>query len=727
MKSPRWRGARAAEAAADAVERLLVVYAQILFSRSAVVGLLLLLATAVVPRAALFGVVAVVTSTVLARAIGLERAAVDAGAYGYNALLLGLGVSQSFSGGASAVALTVVVAAASVVVTAGLRSLLGVANLPALTLPFVALHALVLGTAHATGAPVSLPDLDPLASSPLPAAVAAFVRSLGALFFLPRLDAGAIVLVALVVHSRISTVLAAAAFALAAGVAHAIGAAPDGGLLLTLGYNGMLTAVALGAVWYVPSGSSFLVGLLGAGVSTLVAIGGAAALAGLSVPIGILPLNATVLITLAALRRRDRDDRPKSVDFISGTPEENLAYSRAVHARFGWMYPVALRLPFRGTWVCTQGVDGAITHKADWRHGFDFEVKDADGSLHRSEGLTVEDYHSWRLPVLAAADGLVVEVEANQPDNPIGQQDLEHNWGNYVIIHHAEGLYSLVAHLAHRGVKVKAGQAVKCGDTLGLAGSSGRSPRPHLHFQLQGGPKLGAPTIPCAWNEVVASGDARGPRLVRSATPVEGEELRNAESDPEIGAHLAFVPGEEWVFRARGAEERIGAEVDLYGRRVLVSRDRPATLFYAVTDDAFTVLDVVGDRASVLYLLRAALSRVPFDATAGLVFGDTLPARGLRPWLWRALSDVVAPFRSKDGVEMAYRMRREGGLLVVTGKSDRRGRAGAAFVRTRAELTRGAGPGRLELCVNEVSVVAERMPAATGSDDGAIERRKEQR
>ena len=726
MKAARGRGALAAESAADAVERLLAVYAQILFSRSATVGLILLLATAVVPRAALFGVVAVATATFVARALGLERAATDAGAYGYNALLLGLGASQSFEGGPSALAIAVVAAAVSVVLTAGMKSLLGVASLPALTLPFVVIWALVSAARHAAGAGPAPHDADAMATLVGAGALASFAKSLGALFFLPRVDAGALVLLALLVHSRISTVLAMLAFAFAALAAHALGALGEG-LLPTLGYNGMLTAVALGAVWYVPSVSSFLVGLLGAGVSMLVAVGGAAALAGTPMSIGILPLNAAVLLMLAALRRRDRDDRPRSVDFMAGTPEENLAYSRGVHARFGWLYPVAIRLPFRGTWVCTQGVDGDITHKGDWRHGFDFEVRDADGQLFRGEGGALDDYHCWRLPVLAAADGVVVEVETSLADNPVGQQDLERNWGNYVLVWHADGLYSLVAHLAHKSVKVKAGQSVKRGDLLGLSGSSGRSPRPHLHFQLQAGAKVGAPTIPCAFNDVVASGGERGPRLVRKATPKVDEELRNAEADGELGAHLAFVPGDEWVFRTAGRDERVGCEIDLYGRRLLVSRDAPATLYYAADEDAFTVLDVVGDRKSVLHVLRAALSRVPFDATPGLAFGDTLPARELRPLVWRVLSDFVAPFRTNDGVEMTYRMHREGGVLVVKGESEARARGGATRVRTRAELTRGAGPARLELVVNDVSVVAERMPAEAAKNEGALARPKEQR
>lgn len=274
------RGARLAEASAGALERLLAVYAQVLFSRSVVVGLLLLLATAVAPRAGLMGVLAVVTADVFARLLGLEQRVIASGVYGYNALLLGLGVGQSFAGFGPVIGVTVLAAVASVVVTAALRSLLGAVNLPVLTLPFVGLFALLLGGADGAGATLLFAEPDTVTVARLPYHVGAFLRSLGALFFLPRLDAGALVLAALVVHSRISTMLAVLAFVLVVFAARALGSGHDDSVVFSLGYNGMVAAVALGAVWYVPSWSSVLVGLVATAVSMLVALGVRPALEG---------------------------------------------------------------------------------------------------------------------------------------------------------------------------------------------------------------------------------------------------------------------------------------------------------------------------------------------------------------------------------------------------------------------------------------------------------------
>lgn len=694
---------------AAAVEAFLRVYAQILFSRSPAVGALVLAATAMVPRAMVAGAAAVLVATVTALLLDLDREAIRSGDYGYNALLAGLGVGQTFGGGAAA-ALLISAAAASVLVTAALRAWLGGASLPALSLPFIAAFQLALGAASFAGAAPGPHGIDPspLAAA-LPAGLVLFVRSLGGLFFLPRLDAGALVLAALLLHSRIAASLAASAFAAVLLLLGQIPALPAGVSVEGLGYNAMLAAVTLGGVFFVPSSSSFLLALLGAAVSVLGAVGLAGPAARLGVPLLILPFNATVLLTLFALRQRAHDLRPKSVDFISGTPEENLAYYRTRRSRFQWLYPVAFTLPVRGVWSCTQAIDGAFTHQGSWRHAFDLEVRDADGHLARGEGRAVDEYHCFRLPVLAAADGTVIAVEGGVADNAVGAIDVDRNWGNHVLVQHAAGLYSLVAHLSRGSVKVTRGQVVRRGEVIGLCGSSGRSPRPHVHFHLQGTPVLGAPTLPCRFTDVVLERGPGAASLETALVPEEGDAVRNLEPGDDLAGYFALPAGKSWSFRMGKAVERVSADVDLHGRLLLSSRDQPATLFYGRSEAFFTAYDVVGGKRSVLHLVRAALSRVPFEANEALGWTDHLPARPFRPWLGRVLFDLLSPFLPRDGIEMEFRMRREGPRLVVEGQSRRRDRRGAPLVRTRAELERGAGPARVEVWVRGKVRSAERI------------------
>jgi murein DD-endopeptidase MepM/ murein hydrolase activator NlpD len=60
--------------------------------------------------------------------------------------------------------------------------------------------------------------------------------------------------------------------------------------------------------------------------------------------------------------------------------------------------------------------------------------------------------------------------------------------GNLIIIKHAEGEYSLLAHFKQNSIRVKIGDKVTKGQTIGLCGNSGNSSEPHLHFQVQNTP-----------------------------------------------------------------------------------------------------------------------------------------------------------------------------------------------------------------------------------------------
>lgn len=86
-------------------------------------------------------------------------------------------------------------------------------------------------------------------------------------------------------------------------------------------------------------------------------------------------------------------------------------------------------------------------------------------------------------PVLAAREGTVIYTEANQvygaqvPDM-MGK-------ANEVRIQHIDGTFAIYAHLSHGGVYVYPGQRVAAGQQIGLAGSTGYSSGPHLHFAVQ--------------------------------------------------------------------------------------------------------------------------------------------------------------------------------------------------------------------------------------------------
>jgi len=87
-------------------------------------------------------------------------------------------------------------------------------------------------------------------------------------------------------------------------------------------------------------------------------------------------------------------------------------------------------------------------------------------------------------PVRAARDGTVMEVEADH-DGGGADRATDLDRANFVRILHADGSMALYAHLQHDSVRVRPGQQVLAGETIGLVGATGFATGPHLHFAVQ--------------------------------------------------------------------------------------------------------------------------------------------------------------------------------------------------------------------------------------------------
>ena len=76
--------------------------------------------------------------------------------------------------------------------------------------------------------------------------------------------------------------------------------------------------------------------------------------------------------------------------------------------------------------------------------------------------------------------------------------------GNYVIIDHKNGEYSLLCHFQKGTIQFKKGKKVNLGDYLGNVGLSGDTYYPHLHYQVQTSPDIiDSYGIPAKFNDFV--------------------------------------------------------------------------------------------------------------------------------------------------------------------------------------------------------------------------------
>lgn len=126
------------------------------------------------------------------------------------------------------------------------------------------------------------------------------------------------------------------------------------------------------------------------------------------------------------------------------------------------------RLPFRDgqTFLIGQSTGGPIsTHTTP-------------GSLYAVDIPMPED-----TPIVAARAGTVMYTEFTHTEG--GTTPDKEGEANIVLIEHADGTRAVYAHLAPGGVVVTPGQQVREGEVIGLAGNTGFSSGPHLHFAVQ--------------------------------------------------------------------------------------------------------------------------------------------------------------------------------------------------------------------------------------------------
>jgi hypothetical protein len=126
------------------------------------------------------------------------------------------------------------------------------------------------------------------------------------------------------------------------------------------------------------------------------------------------------------------------------------------------------------------------------RFAIDWEQADAQNRLVVGDTRTLGNYTIFGKDVLAVADGTVVAMRNDLPEQvpgalprnlPLDQAD-----GNFVVLDIGGGAFVLFAHMQPGSVTVTAGARVKRGDVLGKVGNTGNSQAPHLHLHVMDGP-----------------------------------------------------------------------------------------------------------------------------------------------------------------------------------------------------------------------------------------------
>lgn len=140
-------------------------------------------------------------------------------------------------------------------------------------------------------------------------------------------------------------------------------------------------------------------------------------------------------------------------------------------------------IPLHGRLKVTCGHSGCRTHYISYqKYSWDFIVLDARGRSQLGASEKLRSYYTFGAPVVAPADGVVISVTNDNPDNPPLQRAAR---GNEITIDHGNGEVSVLEHFQQRSITVRVGERVRQGQIIGRVGNSGNTALPHLHFSVK--------------------------------------------------------------------------------------------------------------------------------------------------------------------------------------------------------------------------------------------------
>ena len=654
-------------------------YSQVFFSDNPVFGVLLIIISFLVPVSGLSGLLGVICSLIIVRLLSLDPQEISKGIYGYNVLLATLPLGMFFEPG---IVLWLVVALTSllvVLVTVAVRGFFIKYGLPFLSLPFmIGLWMVILATRQFTSLETSeygaytLNQLYQVGGFgwlklhnwfdqlPLAAAWRTYFLSVGAIYFQYSVLAGVMIAAGILIYSRIAFMLSILGFFTAYLFYNLIGLEISSLDYLYIGFNYVLTAIAIGGFYLVPSVRSFAWSAVMIPLVVIFTVATGALFRMWNLSVYALPFNMAVILFLYVLKFRvNPGSGLQEVVVQHNSPEKNLYAYRNYRHRFAPQTSVHFILPFWGKWKVSQGYSGEHTHRSDWRHALDFVITDSQGRNAKEGALRPQDHFCYGKPVLAPAAGIVEEVVEGIPDNELGKMNLGNNWGNTVVIRHYDNLFSKLSHLRAGSVLVSKGAYVARGQALGECGNSGRSPEPHLHFQLQKTPHIGSPTLEYPISYYLVK---RGHKisLETFSIPAEGEEVSPLEINPLLSEALNWIPGQRfnYAFMDGGRETDLEFEVRStpFNETYLYCKKCNSRAYFKHDTQVFYFTHFSGPSKAPLRFLYLALYKIPLIFIKGLEVNDYLPVnqsfRGTRA----VIQDFMAPFAQvlQSGFSLNY-------------------------------------------------------------------------
>ncbi len=647
-------------------------YSQIFFSNNRIFAFILLFVSFFDVYVGLPGFMAVVISNMLAFFLGFNKERIKSGLYGFNSLLVGLGLGLYFQASPELLIIVFLMSILTLFLSLTAEGILTKYGLPYLSIPFIlAMWMILLASRDFTALGISergiysLNEMYSLGGKDLVDfyiyldsveilySLKIYFLSLGAIFFQYNVLAGILISIGLLIYSRIAFSLSLIGFFSALLFYELTGADITALSYSYIGFNFILTAIAVGGFFVIPSYSSYLWTTFLLPVVVIVTISFSYLFATYQLSIYSLPFNVVTLLFIYVLKLRMIPSK-RIVNYFKqyNSPEKNLYNYKNDINRFKNAHIFPLALPFFGTWTVSQAHRGEYTHKGDWQHAWDFIIEDADGKQFKNNGDYVTDYYCYGKAVIAPAAGIVENITDDIPDNIIGEANMMQNWGNSIVIKHAEGLYSQISHIKAGSYKVTKGQYVNKGQVLAQCGSSGNSPYPHMHFQVQTTPFIGSKTLEYPISNFILETE-NGFEAKFYEIPKKNAKLSNVQTNILLTQNLKLTAGQ--TVRASISENTLNPRIkvrnekwkivsDVYKNTYIYCQANNSFAYFINDGSLFRFTNFTGSKNSILFYYYLSFQKIQLGYYDKTEIRDKLPINLMFDKFPLFLQDFIAPF-----------------------------------------------------------------------------------
>lgn len=638
-------------------------YSQIFFSQHLGLAAGIVLVTFFTPYYGAVALGSVVAINVFAYVLGFNRQWIFEGVYGFNAVLLGLALAFEFSFGLPFVVFALIANGMLLMVTAALQGILGKYHLPMLAFPFLLTYWVVFLAGftleHVVASDYNTFVLNQIAlekptvwyqivhvldGNSWPTIVTTFFKTLGGIFFQNSVLAGVILAVLVFIFSRIAFSLIVLGYVSAFGCYQFFGAPTEGLIHGMQGANFIFLAMAIGCFFLVPNIYSYLTVLILSPVVLFFSLFLVKILAVFHLKAFTLAFSSIVAAFLFMLYQRKTPKYLQVVTLQYYSPEKTI-YKYLNSKKFlKNQFLAKVSLPFWGEWMVSQGYDGSITHLGDWSKALDFVILDHQLKSYQNPGLSLAQFYCFDKPILCPMDGYVYDIVNHVDDNGIGEVNTSKNWGNTIILNHSNGLFSQISHIKKDSFKVSIGDFVPKGTLIATCGNSGRSPEPHIHFQMQTSPVIGAQTLeyPISYFIERSGNDLS---LQMAEIPKEGTWVSNVDPQTHMLQAFQFAPGKKITWQAPNGDLEVWEVfTDAFNRTYLFCAQSSSYAYFVNDGVLFYFYDFEGDKRSLLFQFYIAAHRVLLGSHDRLPLNDKLPISDFNQVGLQWIQDLVAPF-----------------------------------------------------------------------------------